>query len=69
MGVVPATTSTQYGAWKALYQLTLPSKQSFEMAASLRSEKFHDWELYSFYRLSQRLEEQAMKFWNFAKPK
>ena len=60
-------------------QLTAPGRIAFDTAASLRSGKFHDWELYSFYRLAAHLEEplrsqarrkmkQAFKFRNLTKP-
>ena len=37
--------SFQTTAWTVLYRLTSPGRISFETAASLRSGKFHDWEL------------------------
>ena len=71
--------SFQKTAWTVLYRLTSPGVISFETAASLRSGKFHDWELYAFYRLAGHLEEplrsqarfkmkQAFKFRNLTKP-
>ena len=42
----------QTTAWTVLYRLTSPGRISFETAASLRSGKFHDWELYAFFRLA-----------------
>lgn len=70
----PPVFFSQYGAWHMLYRLTLPTRQS-ETSASLRSGRFHVWEIYSMYRISQRLEEpyrttakksvaSAMKFRN-----
>ena len=44
--------SFQTTAWTVLYRLTSPGRISFETAASLRSGKFHDWELYAFFRLA-----------------
>ena len=72
-------SSFQYTAWTILYRLTAPGRIAFETAASLRSGKFHDWELYTFYRLAAHLEEplrsqarhkmkQAFKFRNLTKP-
>ena len=66
-------------AWTILYRLTAPGRIAYDTAASLRSGKFHDWELYSFYRLAAHLEEplrsqarhkmkQAFKFRNLTKP-
>ena len=43
--------------WEVLYRLTSPGRIAFETAASLRSGKFHDWELYAFFRLAGHLEE------------
>ena len=71
--------SFQQTAWTIWYKLTSPGRISFDAAASLRSGKFHDWELYSFYRLAAHLEEplrsqarqkmkQAFKFRNLTKP-
>ena len=65
--------------WTILYRLTAPGRIAYDTAASLRSGKFHDWELYSFYRLAAHLEEplrsqarhkmkQAFKFRNLTKP-
>ena len=72
-------SSFQYTAWTILYRLTAPGRIAYDTAASLRSGKFHDWELYSFYRLAAHLEEplrsqarhkmkQAFKFRNLTKP-
>ena len=69
----------QTTAWTVLYQLTSPGRISFETAASLRSGKFHDWEIYAFFRLAGHLEEplrsqarhkmkQAFIFRNLTKP-
>ena len=71
--------SFQTTAWTVLYRLTSPGRISFETAASLRSGKFHDWELYAFFRLAGHLEEplrsqarqkkkQAFTFRNLTKP-
>ena len=71
--------SFQKTAWTILYRLTSPGRVAFDTAASLRSGKFHDWELYSFYRLGMHLEEplrsqarhkmkQAFKFRNLTRP-
>ena len=71
--------SFQTTAWTVLYQLTSPGRISFETAASLRSGKFHDWEIYAFFRLAGHLEEplrsqarhkmkQAFQFRNLTKP-
>ena len=72
-------SSFQHTAWTILYRLTAPGRIAYDTAASLRSGKFHDWELYSFYRLAAHLEEplrsqarykmkQAFKFRNLTKP-
>ena len=66
-------------AWTILYRLTSPGLVAFETAASLRSGKFHGWEIYAFYKLAGHLEEplrsqarhkmkQAFKFRNLTKP-
>ena len=71
--------SFQTTAWTVLYQLTSPGRISFETAASLRSGKFHDWEIYAIFRLAGHLEEplrsqarhkmkQAFQFRNLTKP-
>ena len=71
--------SFQTTSWTVLYRLTSPGRIAFETAASLRSGKYHDWELYAFYRLAGHLEEplrsqarhkmtQAFKFRNLTKP-
>ena len=39
--------SVQKTAWTILYRLTSPGLVAFETAASLRSGKFHDWEIYA----------------------
>ena len=72
-------SSFQFTAWTILYRLTAPGRIAYDTAASLRSGKFHDWELYSFYRLAAHLEEplrsqarhkmkQAFTFRNLTKP-
>ena len=48
-------SSFQFTAWTILYRLTAPGRIAYDTAASLRSGKFHDWELYSFYRLAAHL--------------
>lgn len=68
-------------AWVILCRLTSPGLIAFETAASLRSGKFHDWEIYAFYRLAGHLEprrtvevtsqtqmKQSFKFRNLTKP-
>lgn len=49
--------SFQKTAWTILYRLTSPGRMAFDTAASLRSGKFHDWEIYSFDRLAAHVEE------------
>ena len=71
--------SFEQKSWTVLYRLTSPGRIAFDTAASLRSGKFHDWELYAFYRLAGHLEEplrsqarhqmtQAFKFRNLTRP-
>ena len=57
IGAVPSEHSHQSNAWKVLYHLGLPSKQSFEACKLIRSGTFDTLEVYALYRLSAHMEE------------
>lgn len=57
IGAVPSEHSHQRNAWKVLYHLSLPSKQSFEACKLIRSGTFDTLEVYALYRLASHMEE------------